>query len=303
MPLGPIVDSHVHLWDPDGILVPWLQTSSLNSPHGLTEYDQATEGVEVDAIVYLEIDAAESYRLTEAKQIARLAEHDPRIQGIVACAPLEDGDHVRGLLEDLVAIGPLVKGIRRIYQDEPDPAFCLRPGFVRGVQILPEYGLTCDLCGNATQLESTIELVRQCPGTEFILDHINKPDIRGGQFEPWAQPDDRNRRASPTSSARSVAPSPRPTGETGPSPTSAPTSNMPWTAFGEDRVVFGGDWPVVTNASPWRGWVDALDEITAGYSDAAKRKLWSENARRFYRLPRRASGLMAAPGEGIAHGR
>jgi L-fuconolactonase len=284
MPLGPIVDSHVHLWDPNGILVPWLQSSWLNSPHGLTEYDKVTAGVDVDVIVYLEIDAAESYRLTEAKQIAKLAERDRRIQGIVACAPLEDGDHVRGLLEDLVEVGPLVKGIRRIYQAEPDPTFCLRPGFVRGVQILPEYGLTCDLCGNYTQLESTVELVRQCPGTEFILDHISKPDIRGSQFEPWA------------SQMTELASFPNIVCKISGAVTEADWQN--WTvsdirpyvehaleAFGEDRVVFGGDWPVVTNASPWRGWVDALDEITAGFSDTAKRKLWSENARRFYRLP------------------
>jgi L-fuconolactonase len=284
MPLGPIVDSHVHLWDPDGILVPWLKQSWLNAPHGLAEYDKATEGVDIGAIVYLEIDAAESYRLTEAKQIAKLAERDPRIQGIVACAPLEDGDHVRGLLEDLVEIGPIVKGIRRIYQDEPDPDFCMRPGFVRGVQILPEYGLTCDLCGNATQLASTIELVRQCPGTEFILDHISKPDIRGGQFEPWA------------SQMTELASLPNIVCKISGAVTEADLKNWtvadirPYvehalTAFGEDRVVFGGDWPVVTNAAPWRGWVDALDEITADFSDTAKHKLWAENARRFYRLP------------------
>jgi L-fuconolactonase len=56
-------------------------------------------------------------------------------------------------------------------------------------------------------------------------------------------------------------------------------------AFGEDRVMFGGDWPVVLMASPYRRWVGSLDEITAGLSDAAKRKLWNENAKRFYRLP------------------
>jgi len=64
--------------------------------------------------------------------------------------------------------------------------------------------------------------------------------------------------------------------------------------FGEDRIVFGGDWPVVTNAAPWRGWVDALDEITAGFSDAAKRKLWADNARRFYRLADAPSGAAAS---------
>ena len=56
-------------------------------------------------------------------------------------------------------------------------------------------------------------------------------------------------------------------------------------AFGEDRVMFGGDWPVVLMASPYRRWVESLDEITARLSDTAKRKLWNENAKWFYRLP------------------
>ncbi len=284
MPLGPIVDAHVHLWDPDGIAVPWLQSSPLNTPHGLPEYDAATAGIDVEAIVYLEIDAAPSYRFTEAKQIAALAETDPRIHGIVACAPLEDGDHVRPFLADLIEIGPLVKGIRRIYQAEPDPAFCLQPGFVRGVQILPEYNLTCDLCGNYTQLASSVELVRQCPETEFILDHIFKPNIRGGELDPWR------------GQMRELAGFPNIVCKISGAVTEADNAN--WTVndirpyvehalevFGEDRVVFGGDWPVVTNAAPWRGWVDALDVISSGHSDDAKRKLWSENARRFYRLP------------------
>jgi L-fuconolactonase len=54
--------------------------------------------------------------------------------------------------------------------------------------------------------------------------------------------------------------------------------------FGEDRVAFGGDWPVVTLAAPYRRWVETLDALTAHLSPTAKRKLWAENARRFYRL-------------------
>ena len=93
---------------------------------------------------------------------------------------------VRIFLEQLVTISPRIKSIRRIVQGEPDPEFCLQPGFVRGNQILADYGLTSEICCNFTQLAANVELVRQCPGTEFILNHIAKPNIRGGEFEPWA---------------------------------------------------------------------------------------------------------------------
>ncbi|MGE3270817.1 MAG: amidohydrolase, partial [Chloroflexota bacterium] len=54
--------------------------------------------------------------------------------------------------------------------------------------------------------------------------------------------------------------------------------------FGEDRVMFGGDWPVVLMSSAYRRWVEALDTITVGLSETAKQKLWNLNARTFYRL-------------------
>ena len=46
----------------------------------------------------------------------------------------------------------------------------------------------------------------------------------------------------------------------------------------------GGDWPVVLMASEYRRWVDALDALTADLPEAARRKLWAENGRRFYRI-------------------
>jgi L-fuconolactonase len=55
-------------------------------------------------------------------------------------------------------------------------------------------------------------------------------------------------------------------------------------AFGEDRVVFGGDWPVVLSAASYRRWVEVLVTLTSHLSEDAQRKLWAENARRFYRL-------------------
>jgi L-fuconolactonase len=70
---------------------------------------------------------------------------------MVAWAPLEKGDGAAAAVARLAA-HPLVKGIRRIIQFEPDIAFCLRPDFVRGVQMLPAHGLNFDLCVNHLQL-------------------------------------------------------------------------------------------------------------------------------------------------------
>ncbi len=284
MPDFPIVDAHVHLWDPTRFWMPWLDGSdNLERPYGLTEYRAATDGIPVAAMVYLQVDVDPAYALLEAQWAAERAREDPRLEGIVAWAPVEHGDRVRSFVEALVAVSPRIKGVRRIVQSEPDPGFAVRPGFVRGVQALAEYGLSFDLCIYHPQMPAAVELVRRCPDVSFILDHIGKPSIRERVLDPWRM------------HIRELAALPNVICKVSGLVTEA--DHRHWTAddlrpyvehvlesFGEDRVAFGGDWPVVTEASTYRRWVETLDGLTSGLSPTAKRKLWAENARGFYRL-------------------
>lgn len=284
MPNFPIIDAHVHLWEPTKYRVPWLDNiPKIGGTYGIPEYKAATAGLDLQGFVYLEIDIAKEYVLSEARWLSALAETEPLVQGIVPYAPIEYGNLVRPYLEELVAIGPKIKGIRRITQAEADSEFCLRPGFVEGTKLLPEYGLSFDLCFRDFQFSSSIELIRQAPETSFIIDHHANPDIKSGQFESWSG------HVTEAASFPNVA-----------MKISGILSNVnpenwsiddvkPYTlhaleAFGEDRVVFGSDWPVVTLTDTYKRWVEVLDTLTDDLSDSAKRKLWSENARRFYRL-------------------
>jgi L-fuconolactonase len=54
--------------------------------------------------------------------------------------------------------------------------------------------------------------------------------------------------------------------------------------FGEDRLLFGSDWPVSTLAAPYERVHDALAETLEqlGVSESARAKIFGENARRFY---------------------
>jgi L-fuconolactonase len=168
-------------------------------------------------------------------------------------------------------------------QDEPDPEFSLRPDFIRGNQILGELGLSSDLCCNFRQLHAVVALVRQCPGTQFILDHIAKPNMRGNEFEPWAT-QMRDLAALPNVVCKISGAVTEADHESWTVRDIAPYVNHALAVFGEDRVVFGSDWPVVTLAAEYRRWVAALEELTASLSQSAANKLWRENAIRFYRL-------------------
>lgn len=284
MPPYPITDAHVHLWNPELLRISWLDTSEvLGKPFEPAEYSQHTEGLPIEGFVYVEVDVDPSYRLLEAKQVAKYAEQYPRIKAVVVSAPLEDGRVVRSLLAELVAANPLVKGVRRLLQGESDPEFCLRPGFIEGVKQLADFKLSFDICIKHYQLAGAIELVRRCPEVSFVLDHIAKPDIKAQLLDPWRE------------QMRELAALPNVYCKMSGLVTEADSEN--WTAedlkpyvrhvlevFGEDRVMYGSDWPVVLNASSYKRWYETLLELTDDLSDEAKRKLWSENTRRFYRI-------------------
>jgi L-fuconolactonase len=284
MPDFPIIDAHLHLWDPNHFRMSWLDNNPvLEQRYELAEYREHTKNIAVEAMIYLQTEVETPYAFLEAQWAVERAKIDPRIQGIVPWAPLEYGDRARAFLAALKQLDPRIKGVRRIIQFEPDLAFCLQPDFIRGVQILPEYGFSFDICIDYRQMANTITLVHQCPHTSFILDHIGKPNIKQHMLDPWRE------------QIQELASFPNVMCKVSGLVTEAdhahwsPADLAPYVAhvlgaFGEDRVAFGGDWPVVLEASSYARWIETLDTLTEHLSPQAKLKLWAENARRFYRL-------------------
>jgi L-fuconolactonase len=284
---APIVDAHVHLWDlPQRFPRPWLNTlPALNQPCGLAEYQQRTHGLPITGMVYVETDVAPADALREAQWAVSLAQQDARLQGVVAAAPLEDGLQVRPHLEELAALGPLVKGVRRNLQGERDPNFCLHADFIAGVQLLDAFDFSFDICIRSDQMPMVTTLVRTCPTIRFVLDHLGKPAIRDGRLglDPW-----RDRLAALATSPNVVC---KLSGLVTEADWNAwqPDDLAPYVAhalvvFGPSRTLFGSDWPVVTLASTYQRWVETLTTLTGQLGADERRLLWSENARRWYRL-------------------
>ena len=278
-----VVDTHVHLYDPAQIRYGWMEDKPpLQSRHLLQELDAARGDVEIAGIVWIEVGSDPGQHLQEAKLVAELVGHDPRVKGMVASAPLERGDNVREDLKQLAAL-PLVKGIRRLLQNEADAAFCLQPPFIEGVRLLPRFGLSFDLCIYHPQLANVIELVRRCPDVQFMLDHIGKPGIKDGLIEPWRR------------EITELASLPNVYCKISGVITEADHAN--WTreqlrpyirhvaeSFGSDRIAFGSDWPVSQLTHRYAEWVEIVAEALGDLNQDEQRKLFRDNATAFYRL-------------------
>jgi L-fuconolactonase len=281
-----IVDAHIHLWDLTRYPVPWIASNPiLNTSHVLQDYKDQSAGLGVNAIVYVQAAWANEYSLLEADYVTNLAARDGLVQGMVAYAPLEYGDQVRSYLDALMIHGTFIKGVRRGLPDPTDSTFDMGR-FIRGIQILPEYGLAFDILGKGTpQMDMAIKIAQSAPNTRMIIDHLLKPFIKEHQIEPWQ-----------TKMAQLAA---FPNIYTKISGIATEADLMHWTAddlkpyvdaalklFGEDRVVFGGDWPpILTANSTYANWVQTAADLTNSMGLSGQRKLFGDNARRFYRLP------------------
>ena len=278
-----IVDSHVHLWDPAQFRYPWLEgLPALNRSVKPADFRAASSSADVSKFVFVECGCEPAQSLAEVDWVSNLAKGEPRLKGIVAHASLERGEEARPEFE-MLASRPLVKGVRRNLQSEPDPEFCLRPKFLAGVRLLSEFGFTFDLCLRHEQLPQATELARRVPQVTFVLDHLGKPDVRNKTFQPWAN--DLNALAALPNVVAKV---------------SGLTTEADWhnwqpvelkpylshliESFGPQRLMFGSDWPVMILAADYERWVEAVRTQLPISKEEDWIRLFRSNAERIYRV-------------------
>ncbi len=280
-----IIDTHVHLWDPDILGYPWFKDIPLlNRPYLLEDYRKAIEGIGIEKVVFAQAECNPSQYLNEVQWVTDLASKDPIINGIISWAPMEKGESVRDELDKLYE-NKLVKGIRRIIEFETDIDFCIQPDFIDSVKLLSIYDFSFDICINHIQLENTIKFVKQCPEVNFILDHIGKPDIKNHITQPWKS-EIKKLSLMPNVSCKI-------------SGLVNEAKYYEWKkqdlkpyilhiveCFGIDRLIYGGDWPVMLIASQdYRRWFDVLEGILKGeFTDHELHRLYFKNAERIYKL-------------------
>lgn len=259
------------------------QAPALDRPYLTDDFVRLTAGVDIEAMVFVEVDAAPGDHLAEARFLQEQALTEPRLRGMVASMPLERGAGVEPELVEYAGM-PLARGVRRLIErHNHQPGWALRDSFLAGVRLLAKFGFTFDLCLFHPQLAEVTELARRCPQVNFVVDHIAKPDIRHGLREPWWQ------------DLRTIARLPNVWCKISGVVTEA--DHTKWTeaevapyvahaidCFGFERVMFGGDWPVSELATSYRRWVDLVDLVVVGVSIDEKRRLYRDNAIAFYRL-------------------
>ncbi|MCA9035378.1 MAG: amidohydrolase family protein [Planctomycetaceae bacterium] len=295
----PIIDTHQHLWDLKQLRTPWLESApeELRQRFHNEEYATATAGLPIDQCVYMEIDVHPDDQQKEADLLlAQIANgRTPTKAAIISGRPDSEGfaSFIRQFADK-----PAIKGVRQVLHPGTTPrGLCLHEQFIRSMHLLGEMGLSYDLCMRPAEIGDAVKLAQKCPETQFVLDHCGnaRPEAfqkskdqspagpSGHTADQWKRDiDDLAKCVNVSCKISGVIASVKQGQDK--VELLSPIINHCLDAFGPDRVVFGGDWPVCRLGGTFAEWVSTLRTITMQRSVADKNKLWHQNARRIYRL-------------------
>jgi L-fuconolactonase len=288
-----IVDAHHHLWDLRQHPQPWIDPAAdaaINRSFVVEDLEAAIRSVDVIGTVAVQSvnDADETTHLLE-----RAAAANGLVAGVVGWADLTSSD-----LDDRIAEwrarpdGGRLVGLRHLAQSEPDPQWLMRGGVRRGLGVLARHDLAFDLLVKMPQLPAAVEVVRACPETRFVLDHLAKPPFRSGDLSEWerlirqlaAEPNVCAKVSGLVTEAVPRAWSPE---------SLRPAVDVAVEAFGLDRLMFGSDWPVCLLEAEYVGVVELANRLVGDQlTDTERHRFFVANAAAFYRL-RLATGPTA----------
>lgn len=278
-----VVDAHHHFWNPNLTEYPWMtdEMAAIRRPFGPDDLRPLLETAGVDHTVLVQTVSS----VEETRSFLAVAEATDFVAGVVGWVDLTDPT-VFEQLESLRAGagGRFLAGIRHQVHDEEDPRWLLRPDVMRGLETVAEAGLAYDLLVRARELPAALAVVRRFPHLTFVIDHLGKPAIARGADGAWE------------SATAELAGLDNVYCKLSGMVTEAdwsswrPSQLAPFVArarewFGDERLLFGSDWPVCLLAAGYQRVLDALLEALGDIGPDARRAILGGNAIRAYRLP------------------
>jgi L-fuconolactonase len=275
-PPGKMIDTHQHFWRYDAAEYGWIDGSMPALQRDFLPADVQREMTRTGVAASIAVQARQT--LNETRFLLGLSDRHPFIIGVVGWIDLLAGDVEAQLAE--FAGRPALVGLRHIVQAEPDD-FLARPAFLTSIAQLERTGLVYDILVYARQLPQAVAFARAFPRQPFVLDHLGKPDVKGGGYREW------RRHFRELAALDNVA-----------CKLSGLVTEADWRSwtpgllrpyidaalesFGPSRVMLGSDWPVCTVASSYRDVIglvlDAIDE----YSDSEKHQILERTGHDIY---------------------
>jgi L-fuconolactonase len=272
------IDSHMHFWRYSRQEYGWIDETMRPLQRDFLPPDAAVVMREAGVDACVAVQARQT--VEETRFLLELAARHQFIAGVVGWVDLRAAD-LDDQLAEMSSHRKLV-GLRHIVQAEPDD-FLRHEDVRRGVATLERYGFAYDMLIYARQLPAAIDFAAALPAARLVLDHLGKPDIRGGGFDAWRRDLDR------------LAKLPHVRAKLSGLVTEADWKawtvedihryvNAALDSFGAERLMIGSDWPVCTVAAAYSQVIDLVRSAIADRTASERAAIMGGTARTFWNL-------------------
>lgn len=273
------IDSHHHFWNYEPVEYGWIDDSMKAIRRDFLPEHLCAEiaNVGVDGVVSVQA----RQNLVETQWLLDFAAKHDFIKGVVGWVELVS-PQVGTELERFAA-NPKLKSVRHVVQGEPDDNFILRADFNRGIRELKKFSLVYDILILERHLPPTIQFVDAHPNQVFVLDHIAKPQIHAGVFEPWHK-NICELAKRPNVFCKVSGMVTEADFQTWTEAQLRPYFDTVLEAFGPRRLMFGSDWPVCLVACGYARWHKLVSDWVAKLSADEQARVLGGTAVEAYKL-------------------
>jgi L-fuconolactonase len=281
-----IVDTHTHFYDPtrpQGVPWPGKNDAFLYRPVLPAEYRKLTEPLGVVGTIVVEASAW----VDDNQWVLDLAEKEPFLLGLVGNLPPGSDDfrqHFARLVKQ-----PRFRGIR--VNSGPLGQNLDKPEFLADLKKLAEADLELDVNGRPDLLPIVAKLAEKLPDLRIVINHLANVRIDGDKLDAdWlagVQAAAKHPRVFMKVSA--LVEGAAQGGRTAPTDPAyyRPVLDAVWRKFGDDRVIYGSNWPVSARFGSYEVVQTIVQEYAKDRGKEVTEKFFRGNAQRAYKWPQR----------------
>ena len=274
-----VIDTHIHLYDTnrsEGVDWPPVTDKVLYRPVLAEHFDEVADREGIPSTVIVEA----SSRVEDNQWVLDLVKRNPkRYLALVGSLPIGT-DEFAGLLERFSKDSRFV-GIRM--RDRPGGDGFFTDAVWRDLGLLAKKGLTLDVLIHNFTIDEVTEVAKRLPGLKIMINHLGGLSITRDPFDPdWKQSIEKaavhkNVYCKVSGIFQRSGVKPPPKGQS----FYSPVFKVVFEAFGEDRIVYGSNWPVTDRGGSYS---EQLNVIQSYFDPDVHGKLFRENALKFYGL-------------------
>jgi L-fuconolactonase len=271
-----VIDSHHHLWriGQNGCVWPGADLVELHRDYETQELIQLATPCGVSGTILVQsqpCDADTDYLLTEA-------ERAPSILGVVGWVDLLSRDAPTRI--ESLARRPKMRGLRPMLQGLPD-GWLLDPRLDSAIHAMEANDLRFDALVYTRHLPDLLRFAERHPQLGIVIDHAAKPPLASGNVEEWRSLIEQCSQLPQLSCKFSGLLTEA--GERLDAALLRDCVALLLDRFGDGRLLWGSDWPVLNLAGTYAGWLQMARELVRERCPEQLDSIFAGAARRFYR--------------------